>query len=58
MVICQATIITGAFNFTKAEEEKNTENLLVIKGEPELVKKSLANHKHFEHSERYEGRSR
>jgi len=38
MVIDSATIITGSFNFTKAAEEKNVENLLVIKDAPELVK--------------------
>jgi phosphatidylserine/phosphatidylglycerophosphate/cardiolipin synthase-like enzyme len=37
MVIDSATIITGSFNFTKAAEEKNAENLLVIKDAPELV---------------------
>ncbi len=58
MIIDQATIITGSFNFTKAAEEKNAENLLVIKGEPGLVKKYLANfQEHLEHSERYLGRN-
>jgi hypothetical protein len=38
MVIDSATIITGSFNFTKAAEEKNAENLLVIKDAAELVK--------------------
>lgn len=38
MVIDSATIITGSFNFTKAAEERNAENLLVIKDAPELVK--------------------
>jgi hypothetical protein len=37
MVIDSTTIITGSFNFTKAAEEKNAENLLVIKDAPELV---------------------
>ena len=31
MVIDQATVITGSFNFTRAAEQKNAENLLVIK---------------------------
>lgn len=58
MIIDGATLITGSFNFTKAAEEKNAENLLVIKGEPELVKKYLANFKeHLAHSEMYEGRN-
>ena len=37
MVIDSATLITGSFNFTKAAEEKNAENLLVIKDAPALV---------------------
>jgi phosphatidylserine/phosphatidylglycerophosphate/cardiolipin synthase-like enzyme len=57
MIIDGATLITGSFNFTKAAEEKNAENLLVIKGGPGLEKKYLANFReHLEHSERYEGR--
>jgi phosphatidylserine/phosphatidylglycerophosphate/cardiolipin synthase-like enzyme len=57
IIIDQATIITGSFNFTKAAEEKNAENLLVIRGDPGLVKKYIANfEEHLGHSERYEGR--
>jgi phosphatidylserine/phosphatidylglycerophosphate/cardiolipin synthase-like enzyme len=57
MIIDGATLITGSFNFTKAAEEKNAENLLVIKGDAELVKKYLANfEEHLGHSEKYEGR--
>ena len=43
MIVDRATIITGSFNFTKAAEEKNTENLLVIKNDPKLVQAYLAN---------------
>ena len=43
MVIDSATIITGSFNFTKAAEEKNAENLLVITDAPELVTAYEAN---------------
>jgi phosphatidylserine/phosphatidylglycerophosphate/cardiolipin synthase-like enzyme len=31
MIIDGETVITGSFNFTKAAEENNAENLLVIK---------------------------
>jgi phosphatidylserine/phosphatidylglycerophosphate/cardiolipin synthase-like enzyme len=31
------TLITGSFNFTQAAQFKNAENLLVIRGNPELV---------------------
>ncbi|MGA2332221.1 MAG: phospholipase D family protein [Syntrophales bacterium] len=56
MIIDKETLITGSFNFTKAAEEKNAENLLVIKSK-ELAKEYLDNwHKHKEHSEKYEGK--
>ena len=43
MIIDRSQIITGSFNFTKSAEERNTENLLIIKNEPELVIKYLKN---------------
>ncbi|MBJ6724577.1 phospholipase D family nuclease [Geomesophilobacter sediminis] len=43
MIIDRETIITGSFNFTKAAEEKNAENLLVLKGNPRLVETYLKN---------------
>jgi phosphatidylserine/phosphatidylglycerophosphate/cardiolipin synthase-like enzyme len=55
MVIDSTTILTGSFNFTKAAEEKNAENLLVIKDAPELVKAYEANiQAHAGHSHPYE----
>jgi phosphatidylserine/phosphatidylglycerophosphate/cardiolipin synthase-like enzyme len=54
MVIDSATIITGSFNFTKAAEAKNAENLLVITDAPELVKAYEANiQAHAAHSYPY-----
>lgn len=56
IIIDGTTVITGSFNFTKAAEEKNAENLLIIKSE-ELAKKYLENwNRHKEHSEPYEPR--
>jgi phosphatidylserine/phosphatidylglycerophosphate/cardiolipin synthase-like enzyme len=56
MVIDGATIITGSFNFTKAAEEHNAENLLVIRS-PELATQYTANwQSHVEHSKPYTGR--
>ena len=56
MIIDGTTVITGSFNFTKAAEEKNAENLLIIKSE-ELSKKYVENwNRHKEHSEPYEPR--
>ena len=56
MVIDGSTILTGSFNFTKAAEEHNAENLLVIH-DPALAAKYSANWQvHMQHAERYEGR--
>jgi phosphatidylserine/phosphatidylglycerophosphate/cardiolipin synthase-like enzyme len=53
MIIDRGTVITGSFNFTKAAEERNPENLLIIHSK-ELAKVYLANwNKHREHSEAY-----
>jgi phosphatidylserine/phosphatidylglycerophosphate/cardiolipin synthase-like enzyme len=56
MVIDQETVITGSFNFTKAAEERNAENVLIIRSK-ELAKEYVDNwNKHKAHSEKYEGR--
>ena len=53
MIIDKETVITGSFNFTKAAEEKNAENLLIIRNK-DLAKVYLQNwYTHREHSERY-----
>ena len=58
MVIDDATVITGSFNFTKSAEESNAENLLVIRS-PELAAQYTANWKaHIAHSEPYEGKEK
>ncbi len=38
MVIDRGTVVTGSYNFTNQAEHENAENLLVIKGHPELTK--------------------
>jgi len=51
MVIDDHTVVTGSFNFTKAAEERNAENLLVIR-DPVLVQRYRENWKRHEvHSE-------
>jgi phosphatidylserine/phosphatidylglycerophosphate/cardiolipin synthase-like enzyme len=56
MVIDGKTVLTGSFNFTKAAEEHNAENLLVIR-DPALAEKYAANWRaHADHSEPYAGR--
>ena len=56
MIIDGTTVITGSFNFTKAAEVRNAENLLIIRS-PELAKLYITNWtNHREHSEPYEPR--
>lgn len=38
MILDKGTLITGSFNFTHQAEMDNAENLLVLKGHPELVR--------------------
>ena len=55
MIIDKQTVVTGSFNFTRAAEEKNAENLLIIKSK-ELASYYLDNwQKHRQHSEVYQG---
>jgi len=58
MVIDWETVITGSFNFTKAVEESNAENVLVIH-DRRLAERYTKNwHEHERHSEGYVGRGR
>ena len=58
MIIDGETVITGSFNFTKAAEEKNAENLLVIH-DKKLAEQYAKNwQEHAQHSEAYVGRGR
>jgi phosphatidylserine/phosphatidylglycerophosphate/cardiolipin synthase-like enzyme len=48
MIIDRRTLVTGSFNFTNQAEHENAENLLIIKGRPELVqhyRENFAAHK-------------
>jgi phosphatidylserine/phosphatidylglycerophosphate/cardiolipin synthase-like enzyme len=54
MIIDDYVVLTGSFNFTRAAEEHNAENLLVI-NDPILAKQYIENwHAHERHSEPYE----
>jgi len=56
IVIDRETVITGSFNFTRAAEEKNAENLLIIKSK-ELAKPYIDNwNQHQGHSESFQAR--
>jgi phosphatidylserine/phosphatidylglycerophosphate/cardiolipin synthase-like enzyme len=53
MILDDCLVLTGSFNFTKAAEENNAENLLVI-NDSALAKDYVANwHAHEQHSEVY-----
>jgi phosphatidylserine/phosphatidylglycerophosphate/cardiolipin synthase-like enzyme len=55
MVIDGETVITGSFNFTKAAEKNNAENLLIIH-DTKLAEKYVKNwQKHAQHSHNYDG---
>lgn len=57
MIIDGKTILTGSFNFTKAAENNNAENLLVIQGDAALAGKYVANWQaHLKHSDLYQGK--
>lgn len=56
IIIDSMTTITGSFNFTKAAQEKNAENLLIIRSR-EIAKAYRENwFDHRRHSEKYEAR--
>jgi len=56
IIIDGAVVITGSFNFTKAAESSNAENLLVIR-DPKMAARYLTNWaEHKAHSESYAGR--
>lgn len=51
MLIDRRTIITGSYNFTKAAEQENAENVLFIRGAEELMSKYIENFdKHRTHA--------
>lgn len=54
IVIDDSTVLTGSFNFSKAAEEKNAENLLVLKKSPELANAYITNvNAHAAHARPY-----
>ena len=56
MVIDEAEVITGSFNFTKAAEERNAENLLIIKDKTIAEQYTRNWHEHEKHAEVYAGK--
>jgi len=58
MIIDGQTVITGSFNFTKAAEEQNAENLLVIRDRAIAGKYTANWQAHLAHSEVYTEKER
>jgi len=56
MLIDGTTVITGSFNFTRAADQKNAENLLVIRDDRVAAKYEENWQAHFRHSEYYAGK--
>jgi phosphatidylserine/phosphatidylglycerophosphate/cardiolipin synthase-like enzyme len=52
------TVITRSFNFTKAADEKNAQNLLIIRNKSLVEKYTKNSQDHAEHSESYVARVR
>ena len=44
MIIDDADVITGSFNFTNAAESHNTENLVILRNDPDIAKQYLKNY--------------
>ncbi len=56
LIIDGRTIITGSYNYTKAAEEKNAENILIIENDEDLASKYVADFdKHLKHSAKASG---
>lgn len=56
IIVDDRIVITGSFNFTNAAEERNAENLVLIR-EPRAVKRYIDNFAaHLAHSQRYTGK--
>jgi phosphatidylserine/phosphatidylglycerophosphate/cardiolipin synthase-like enzyme len=46
MIIDQKVVVTGSFNFTNQAEGENAENLLILKGNADLIQRYRANFLH------------
>ena len=56
MIIDNELVITGSFNFTKAAQEKNAENVLIIRDKALADQYSQNWQVHAQHSQPYVGR--
>ncbi|MHB9133613.1 MAG: phospholipase D family nuclease [Armatimonadota bacterium] len=56
IIIDNNTVITGSFNFSKAAEERNAENLLILRSPPLAARYTENWQAHLQHSEAYAGK--
>ena len=57
MIIDDTTVLTGSFNFTKAAEHANAENLVILKDAPDLAQRYRQNWlAHAAHSSAYQAK--
>jgi phosphatidylserine/phosphatidylglycerophosphate/cardiolipin synthase-like enzyme len=56
IIVDGETVITGSFNFTKAAQEKNAENLLIIHDKALAAQYTQNWQMHAQHSQPYVGR--
>ena len=56
MVIDGETVITGSFNFTKAAQEQNAENVLIVRDQVLAGRYAQNWQAHAQHSQPYIGR--
>jgi phosphatidylserine/phosphatidylglycerophosphate/cardiolipin synthase-like enzyme len=56
MIVDAATVVTGSYNFTHAAQYRNAENLMVLRGNPELARAFHGNwQRHLEHARPHAG---
>lgn len=56
VIIDGHSVVTGSFNFTKAAQNNNAENLIVLHHYPDIARQYAANWQlHWDHSEAYSG---
>lgn len=59
VIIDGHSVVTGSFNFTKAAQNNNAENLIVLHNYPDIARQYAANWQlHWDHSEAYSGLGR
>jgi phosphatidylserine/phosphatidylglycerophosphate/cardiolipin synthase-like enzyme len=57
IIVDDMTVETGSFNYSKSAEEKNAENVLILRNEPDVAKQYLARWQElWDESEEYKAR--